>query len=598
MIESQQEMIDKIGYLLLKKGIIDAKILDKALQIKREDQNGLKRNLAQILVQELKFDHDTIFREVALLYAFKEINFKIEDIPEDKREVIRSMINGQGEDVKNLLLESKILPLRYDDKFKDKIVFAAVDPTSKDIVKVAHAFNTRKYEINYLKKTDYDKAIEILVPPENKFLTDLQNFKEEISMEILDDSSSIDEEQLNAEINKSALINLIEGALVDGVRRGVSDIHFIPKNGNRTEIHFRQDGKLQLWKTQTNTLPEAVMAVVKDRSKGMDRFEREMAQDGYIQRNIDGRVIRFRVSVLPVVGTEVKHKFESIVIRILDDSKIITDLDKLGLIGYGRKVFEKAIRQPQGMVIMTGPTGSGKSTTLVAALYQVINPTKNVLTVEDPVEYVIEGARQLKIGHKMNFEQAIRSILRHDPDIVLVGEMRDKETAETAIKLANTGHLTFSTLHTNDAPSAVARLFKMGVEPFLIAYAINLIVAQRLLRRLCPICKKKVEEYDEEYFKSLNLDVEEWKQYEIFEPVGCSKCHNTGYKGRLAIHESLYFTKEIREIIVRSGEEVDEERIRVQAKKDGTLNLRESGLEKVRLGMTSIAEVVAGTTDE
>ncbi|NLT51393.1 MAG: type II/IV secretion system protein [Ignavibacteria bacterium] len=591
-------MIDKIGYLLLKKGIIDAKILDKALQIKREDQNGLKRNLAQILVQELKFDHDTIFREVALLYAFKEINFKIEDIPEDKREVIRSMINGQGEDVKNLLLESKILPLRYDDKFKDKIVFAAVDPTSKDIIKVAHAFNTRKYEINYLKKADYDKAIEILVPPENKFLTDLQNFKEEISMEILDESSSIDEEQLNAEINKSALINLIEGALVDGVRRGVSDIHFIPKNGNRTEIHFRQDGKLQLWKTQTNTLPEAVMAVVKDRSKGMDRFEREMAQDGYIQRNIDGRVIRFRVSVLPVVGTEVKHKFESIVIRILDDSKIITDLDKLGLIGYGRKVFEKAIRQPQGMVIMTGPTGSGKSTTLVAALYQVINPTKNVLTVEDPVEYVIEGARQLKIGHKMNFEQAIRSILRHDPDIVLVGEMRDKETAETAIKLANTGHLTFSTLHTNDAPSAVARLFKMGVEPFLIAYAINLIVAQRLLRRLCPICKKRVEEYDGEYFKSLNLDVEEWKQYEIFEPVGCSKCHNTGYKGRLAIHESLYFTKDIREIIVRSGEEVDEEKIRIQAKKDGTLNLRESGLEKVRLGMTSIAEVVAGTTDD
>lgn len=597
MIDAQLEMIDKIGYLLLKKGIIDAKILDKALQIKKEDQSAQKRNLAQILVQELKFDHDTIFREVALLYAFKELNFRIEEIPEEKREAIRLLINSQGDDVRSLLLENKVIPLRFEDKFKDKLILAAVDPTNRDLTKIAHAFNTRKFEIHFLKKGDYDKAIEILVPPENKFLEEMKELGEEFNVD-LEDTSSIDEEQLEAEINKSALINLIEAALVEGVRRGVSDIHFIPKTGNKTEIHFRQDGKLQLWKTQSNTLPEAVMAVVKDRSKGMDRFEREMAQDGFMQRDIDGRIIRFRVSVLPVVGTEIRHKFESVVIRILDDSKVIRDLDKLGLVGYGRKVFEKAIRQPQGMVIMTGPTGSGKSTTLVAALYQVINPTKNVLTVEDPVEYVIEGARQLKIGHKMNFEQAIRSILRHDPDIVLVGEMRDKETAETAVKLANTGHLTFSTLHTNDAPSAVARLFKMGVEPFLIAYAINLIVAQRLLRRLCPICKKKVEEYDEDYFTSLGLNLDEWKQYDIFEPVGCPKCHNTGYKGRLAIHEALYFTKAIREMIVRSGDEVDEESIRLQSKKDGTLSLRDSGLEKVKLGLTSIPEVVAGTTDE
>ena len=250
------------------------------------------------------------------------------------------------------------------------------------------------------------------------------------------------------------------------------------------------------------------------------------------------------------------------------------------------------------MVILTGPTGSGKSTTLIAALYQVISPMVNVLTVEDPVEYVIEGARQLKIGHRMNFDQAIRSILRHDPDIVLVGEMRDKETAETAIKLANTGHLTFSTLHTNDAPSAVARLYKMGIEPFLIAYAINIIVAQRLIRRLCKECRRPITNYDEAFFANAGLDIDEWRGQEIYEPVGCPKCNNTGYKGRLAIHEALYFTKAIREIIVRSGIEVDEEAIRKQARKDGTLNLRESGLEKVKLGLTSLQEVLASTTEE
>ena len=198
----------------------------------------------------------------------------------------------------------------------------------------------------------------------------------------------------------------------------------------------------------------------------------------------------------------------------------------------------------------------------------------------------------------MGFDQAIRSILRHDPDIVLVGEMRDKETAEVAIKLANTGHLTFSTLHTNDAPSAVARLYKMGIEPFLIAYAINIIVAQRLIRRLCDNCKKKVNKIDEAIVEHLNLKEDEWKNLTFYEAKGCAKCNNTGYKGRIAIHEALYFTKEIRQTIVRSGIEVDEEKIRTQAKADGMLSLRDTGIEKVKLGITSFEEVISGTSDE
>ncbi len=596
MVEERIEMTDKIGYLLLKKGIIDLEILEKALQIKDKEFGNAKRNLGQILVQEFGFDHDVVFREIAILYAFKEINFDPLKYSEDIIVEMQKILEEAGEEVKNQLVEHKVLPFKFDDRIRDKLILAAIDPTDRALTKIAYNLKAKKYELNFIKKKDYDKLVEILVPQENEFLQMIESSDEIIDVDL--DDNSVSEEQLDSEINKSALVNLIEGALVEGVRRGVSDIHIFPKSGRKTEIHFRQDGRLQLWYTQDNTLPEAVMAVVKDRAKGLDRFERERAQDGYIQRQIDNVVIRFRVSVLPMVGTELKSKFESIVIRILDDRNVIKDLSKLGLVGYARKAFEKAINQPQGMVILTGPTGSGKSTTLIAALYQVINPTVNVLTVEDPVEYVIEGARQLKIGHKMNFEQAIRAILRHDPDIVLVGEMRDKETAETAIKLANTGHLTFSTLHTNDAPSAVARLFKMGVEPFLIAYAINIIVAQRLIRRLCEHCKRKVTEFDSAEFEANGLNIEEWKQYEIYEAVGCEKCNQTGYKGRLAIHEALYFTKEIRELIVRSGNEVDEEAIRVQSKKDGTHNLRENGFEKVKLGLTSIPEVISATMEE
>jgi len=595
MSEINLEMTDKIGYLLLKKGIIDTKILEDSLKLKDADQFKQKRNLAQILVDEFGFDHDVIFREVAILYAFKELIFHPEDLTDERVADIKNIINKQSKEVRQMLLDHRVIPYKFDDKTRDKLILAAVDPTDRALAKVAFTLNAKKYEINYLRKKDYDKLINVIITSENEYLRMIEEVGEE--MHIVQDDSSIDEEQLDAEINKSALINIVEASLMEGVRKGVSDIHIIPRVGNKTEFHFRIDGKLQLWHTQDNTMPEAVMAVVKDRSKGLDRFEREKAQDGFIQREIDNHIIRFRVSVLPTVGTELKNKFESIVIRILDDRKVIKDLSKLGLTGYSQQAFVKAVTQPQGMIILTGPTGSGKSTTLIAALYQVIDPTKNVLTVEDPVEYVIEGARQLKIGYKMNFEQAIRSILRHDPDIVLVGEMRDKETAETAIKLANTGHLTFSTLHTNDAPSAVARLYKMGVEPFLIAYAINIIVAQRLIRKLCELCKKKVVNV-EEHVHHAGLDFKDWAGAEIYEVVGCERCNNTGFKGRMAIHEALYFTREIRRLIVRSGEEVDEESIREQARKDGTISLRDSGFEKARMGLTSIQEVIGATMED
>jgi type IV pilus assembly protein PilB len=596
MIATNLDMSDKIGYLLFKKGIIDAPMLEKALTVKADEKGKIKRNLAQILVQNFEFDHDTIFREVAILYAFRELILPESDQLQHKIEIIKQVVNRTSDHLKQMMSEHKVLPYAYDERLRDKLILAAVDPTDRTIPKIAFALNARKYEVAFLKKKDYERIVQQILPLENVYLKAIEESSTELDIE--GDEASLDEQELDAEINKSALINLVEGALVEGVRKGASDIHFIPKPGHKTEILIRIDGNLQPWHTQENTLPEAVVAVVKDRSKGMDRFEREKAQDGFIQREIDGQIIRFRVSVLPMVGTELRNKFESIVIRILDDRKVVKDLGKLGLTGYAQDAFVKSISQPQGMVILTGPTGSGKSTTLVAALYQVIDPSVNVLTVEDPVEYVIEGARQLKIGYKMNFEQAIRSILRHDPDIVLVGEMRDKETAEVAIKLANTGHLTFSTLHTNDAPSAVARLYKMGIEPFLIAYAINIIMAQRLIRKLCEFCKTKVTTLDEELLSAAGIDIEELKKHTIYEAKGCEKCNGTGYKGRMAIHEALYFTKAIRQIIVRSGIEVDEEKIRIQAKKDGSKSLRDSGFEKVILGLTSIEEVLASTTED
>ncbi len=584
------DITDKIGYTLLKKGIIDFETLEKSLKMKDSDENKKNRkNLGQILVSEFGADHDAAFREIYL---------NDEKTDEARIAFVKKFVDALPDQQREMMIQAKMLPFKYDERQTDKLIIIAADPTDKNLPVVARSFNVKKYEICYVRLKDLQGLVEKVAPAQNEFLKLLN--ENEISVDeggAGGGEGEVDEDALQAEITKSALVNLFEGCLVEAVRRGVSDVHIVAAEGNRTNFMFRVDGNLQVWHAQENTMPEAVLAVVKDRTKNVDRFEREMSQDGFVQRVIDGHQLRFRVSIMPIVTTEFKHKFESIVIRVLDDRKVITDLNKLGLQGPAKDFFYKAINKPQGIVILTGPTGSGKSTTLIAALYQVIDPTVNVLTVEEPVEYIIKGARQLKIGPKMGFEQAIRGILRHDPDIVLVGEMRDKITAETAIKLANTGHLVFSTLHTNDAPSAVARLYKMGIEPFLIAYAINIIVAQRLIRTLCKVCKRPIPDSDRDSMLKFGFTEEDLKAHTFYEAVGCDKCGG-GYKGRAAIHEALFFSKAIKDIVLNAGEKVDENAIRDQASKDGMWTLRRSGMERMKEGTTTLEEVISTTVED
>jgi type IV pilus assembly protein PilB len=593
------DITDKIGYTLLKKGIIDFETLEKSLKMKDSEENKKNRkNLGQILVSEFGADHDAVFREVANLYAFREVYLNDEKIDDTRVAFVKKFVDALPDAQREMMTQSKMLPFKFDERQPDKLIIIAADPTDRNLPVVARSFNVKKYEICYVRLKDLQNLMERVAPQKNEFLKLLDEDKVNLDEGTAGkEDEVVDEDALEAEISKSALVNLFEGCLVEAVRRDVSDVHIVAAEGNRTNFLFRVDGNLQVWHVQENTLPEAVMAVVKDRTKNVDRFEREMSQDGFIQRVIDGHQMRFRVSIMPIVTTEFKHKFESVVIRVLDDRKVITDLEKLGLQGPARAFFYKAIQKPQGIIILTGPTGSGKSTTLIAALYQVIDPTVNVLTIEEPVEYIIKGARQLKIGPKMSFEQSIRGILRHDPDIVLVGEMRDKVTADTAVKMANTGHLVFSTLHTNDAPGAIARLYKMGIEPFLLAYAINVIVAQRLIRTLCKVCKTPLDASEKGDLLKFGFSEEDVAKHTFYKAVGCDKC-NGGWKGRAAIHEALYFSKAIKDIVLNAGEKVDENAIREQAAKDGMWSLRRSGMERMMEGTTALEEVVATTTEE
>jgi type IV pilus assembly protein PilB len=393
-----------------------------------------------------------------------------------------------------------------------------------------------------------------------------------------------EEEDVVVDIQESGadapVIKLVNSIIAQAMEDGASDIHFEP-HGRDMRVRFRIDGVL----SETTTIPRRMVPGVVSRVKIMgdlDISERRVPQDGRTSMSIDGRSVDIRIVTLPSAGGE------GIVMRILDKEQIILTLDSLGMRGDSRERFEKGFRQSYGAVLVTGPTGSGKSTTLYAALMDVNSVEKNIITIEDPVEYQVDGVNQVQVNSKagLTFATGLRTMLRADPDIIMVGEIRDPDTAKIAVESALTGHLVLSTLHTNDAPSAITRLTEMGIPPFLTASAIDCVVAQRLARRLCAYCKKrtvlKVDRLQGAGFFDAAFDIE------AFEPVGCARCGHSGYKGRVGLYEVMTVSDEIREMTIdRTSADV----IRAKAVEQGMRLLKDDGLEKVRLGVTSIQEI-------
>ncbi|MCD8479163.1 MAG: GspE/PulE family protein [Candidatus Cloacimonetes bacterium] len=591
-------ILNKFASYLVTKHIFEQELVEQASRKMLEYGESSAGALAKILVSDFGAVHDAVYEALAKHYAFPGLDVEVEELSSQQEEECKAILAKIPEDLKKKLLYHKIFPFTIVKKDREALQVLASDPTDKLIQEIVEQSPYKRIEIYWAHLKTIEDLIAKLAPQKNEFLQLLEEAGQVLTD--IDDGSSgmeLNEQALDEEINKSLLVNLFEGALLEAVSKDASDIHIIAANRNTIDIFFRVDGKLQLWHRQEGTPPEALSAVVKDRSIGVDRFERDTAQDGFAQRLIDGHLIRFRISIIPIVSSEYDRRFESIVIRVIDDRKVITDFRKLGFQEQAEREFVKSISTSKGIIIVTGPTGSGKSTTLMAALHHVINPSVNVLTCEDPVEYVIKGARQLKIGHKMTFDQAIRAILRHDPDVVMVGEIRDKITADLAVKLANTGHLTFSTLHTNDAPSAISRLYKMGIETFLLAYSINIIIAQRLVRKLCVHCRRPLSQEHWPAAMAIGLSQEELEAGSIYEPVGCPKCSN-GYKGRVNIAEALYFYPEVRNEIVKSINDIDEERLRAIAERHGMLSMRASGIDRMRHGLTDLTEVLFATAED
>ncbi|HLL73458.1 MAG TPA: type IV-A pilus assembly ATPase PilB [Pyrinomonadaceae bacterium] len=417
------------------------------------------------------------------------------------------------------------------------------------------------------------------------------DFDEEAAndVEVINEDDEIDVSSLARMSEDAPVVRLVNVLLVDALQRGASDIHIEPYE-KEMRIRFRIDGVLYDVMHPPLRLRDALISRIKIMSK-LDISEKRLPQDGRIKIKLraDGRSreLDFRVSTLPTLFGE------KVVMRLLDKEKLMLDMTKLGFEPESLVKFKRNIERPYGMVLVTGPTGSGKTNTLYSALQSLNTTETNIMTAEDPVEFNLVGINQVQMKEQigLNFAAALRSFLRQDPNIVLVGEIRDFETAEIAIKAALTGHLVLSTLHTNDAPSTISRLMNMGIEPFLVATSVNLIQAQRLIRRVCTECKE-VHPTPSEALVEIGFTKEEAHDLKIYKGKGCAKCNNTGYKGRVGLYEVMEITDDIRELILIGASALE---LRKRAIENGMLTLRASGLVKIRNGVTTIEEVVRET---
>jgi len=483
----------------------------------------------------------------------------------------------------------RVLPLEFDTAGKELTI--AID--SPENFKASDDLSTLtgfKIKTKITDTTSLDRALDKYYREKQ---TEDENINDLIS-EIQGDSflaefegrnQSIDLDELKELSESNPVKKLLNLVLLQAIRDKASDVHFEPFE-SEYKMRYRIDGVLY----EMIPPPRYIAAALSSRIKVManlDIAERRLPQDGRISLAVAGNPVDLRVSVLPTMFGE------SVVLRILDRSQVSFDMQKLGLRPEELKVFELLIHKPNGIVLVTGPTGCGKTTTLYSALNALNNIESKVITTEDPVEYDLDGVIQVQIREAigLTFARCLRSILRQDPDIVLVGEIRDLETARIAAQASLTGHLVLTTLHTNDAPSSVARLLDLGVEPFLLTATMEGVVAQRLVRRICTNCKTELEPSDEQLFE-LQLTREQIKGKRFFYGRGCNRCNNTGYKGRVGLFEIMTFDDEIRHLVM---EKASTNILREQAQKNGMRLLRENGLAAIYDGITTIDEVVKET---
>ncbi len=556
----------KMGELLLREKVVSIEQLKNAT----EKAQTTGKHLAGALDSLGYVDGAHLVDFLSSQYSVPSLDLSTVDIPED---IVRLVPRDVGE-------RHELIPVALHGS---TLVVAIVDPGNYHAVDDLKFLTGLNIEVVVASSEDIEKARERFYGAQDQMAL-LDDMNEQI--EFLEDEDELDDEELAKSSEEAPVIRLVNLILVDAIRRGASDIH-VESYEKSFRVRYRMDGVLHEMMRPPTKLRNAIISRIKIMSQ-LDIAERRLPQDGRIKLKLaDGKECDFRVSVLPTLFGE------KVVLRLLDKSNLQLDMTRLGFDSDELQKFKHAIHQPYGMVLVTGPTGSGKTTTLYSALAELNKVTENLSTAEDPVEFNLEGINQVQMHDAigLNFSSVLRSFLRQDPDILLVGEIRDFETAEIAIKAALTGHLVLSTLHTNDAPSTISRLLNMGVEPFMVTASLNLIAAQRLARRICGECAEP-EKYDKQGCLDAGMSEEAWEKGSPKVGRGCRVCGDTGYKGRVALYEIMPISDALKDAVLQGYSSQELKRVAVEGDMQ---TLRQSGLRKINQGTTSLEEVIRVT---
>ena len=555
----------RLGDVLVNNGVITAEELQKGLEL----QKGSGRKLGETLVDEGLATEENIARALSNQFHYDMVDLQNVEIEQDVLSLVPASV----------LKKHKALPFEYSPDNMNVLRVAMSDPM--DIAAMD--------DINIITNLQVEPVVattgSVMLALDRYYgQAEVNSALEEYTRE--KESQMVEQEDMYSEdVNNSPIVQLVKGMIDQAVRQRASDIHIEPME-RQVRIRYRIDGALYEKATYSIRLLPAIVARIKIIG-GMDISEKRKPQDGRITQVVDRKEFDIRVSILPTVYGE------KVVMRLTSKNALTREKSQLGFKPKELKRFDHILQNPHGILLVTGPTGSGKSTTLYTALSELNREDVNIITVEDPVEANIDGINQVQVNNKadLTFASALRSILRQDPDIIMIGEIRDQETASIAVQASITGHLVVSTLHTNSAAGTITRLMDMGIEPYLIADSVVGVIAQRLVRRFCPACKR-AKKADEEELELLGL--ESGADVTIYEPCGCSKCDGTGFKGRIGVYEIMEITQPIKNIISKNG---DAEAIKGKALEEGMNTLRMSATEYVLEGITSINEMMKVSFD-
>ncbi|MDP9347598.1 MAG: type IV-A pilus assembly ATPase PilB [Gemmatimonadota bacterium] len=560
---------DRIGDLLVQEGLVSREQLAKALDDARS--NGTRVGYSMV---KLGFvSEQDLVRTLARQYRVPAVDLERVKLDPKLLKVVPAEI----------AMKHQVLPLRRVGR---TLTVAMANPTDLGVIDDLKFITRFDIEPVIAGEVTLRKTIEREYDSADERMNDLLKQLDEEDVEVVEDrEEEVSVGALAAQVEEAPVVKLINGILTDAVQRGASDIHFECYE-KEIRVRYRIDGVLQEIMRPPMKMKAALISRFKILSD-LNIAERRVPQDGRLKLRLGTRVIDFRVSTLPTLFGE------KIVLRILDMGNLTLDLEKFGMEPRAEQDFMRAIMNPYGMVLVTGPTGSGKTTTLYSALSKINTPEVNIMTAEDPVEYNLHGINQVQIRTEigMGFPAALKAFLRQDPNIIMVGEIRDIDTGGIAIKAALTGHLVLSTLHTNDAPSTITRMIDMGIEPFNVASAVNLITAQRLARRICSNCKEPVK-YPEEYLLGAGLKREEVDGVTFYRGRGCDSCGGSGYKGRQGLYEVMAMSPTLRRMILQGASTAE---LQAQAISEGMLTLRMDGMKKVARGITTLEEVIKET---